>query len=171
MGLLDFRQVSPHPVLLAYTIPLLLLYANLPLLGQASQDLAISMAPIRKSSAAQICQASPRPPPKGREIPSRTSTTVLTGTMATRTRATVMTGTRATWTITTVLNRQLPSVVCHQCFPALIPMLLPSIASRDCSPVWFPSFASQSGIEVLLLNLASHGWDRLTQIIGCSAFF
>ena len=32
-------------------------YTNLPLPGQASQDLATSTAPIHKSSAAQLCQA------------------------------------------------------------------------------------------------------------------
>ena len=45
---------------------------------------------------------------------------------------------------------QLKSVRLHvfDCFPLL-------------SPVLFPSFASQSGIEILLLNLAWHGWGSL----------
>ena len=54
---------------------------------------------------------------------------------------------------------ELPRVVSHQCFPVLFAMLLSSTASRDCLPVWF--LASQSGIEVLVLHLASHGWGSL----------
>ena len=34
-------------------------------------------------------------------------------------------------------------------------------ASHCCSAEWFPSFAFQSGIEILVLNLASRGWGSL----------
>ena len=111
---------------------------NLPLPGQPSQDLATSMAPIHESSAPGTAFSGPR---------------YFCGlhTHIFRSRDS--------------LPRLQPVRLVVSDSPILrassLPGRLPSIASLDCSTAWFPSFASQSGIEVLLLNLASRGWGSL----------
>ena len=111
-------------------------YTNLPVPGQATQDLATSMATIHKASAPGTGLSRPR-------YFYGPHTQIL------RSQDTPLKTSLLPWPPYTIF--------CSSNLSGLTFL----IASHYCSPVWFSSFASQFGIEVLLLNLASHGWGSL----------
>ena len=150
-------------------------YTNLPLPGQTSQDLATSMVPIHKSSSpGQTSQDLATS-----MVPIHKSSSPGTGFSGPRyfygphtqiflSRDRLLRISLLLWPPYT--NLPLPGQASQDLATSMVPMDKSSAAlsgltfltaSHFCSPVWFPNFASQSGIGVLLLNLASHGWGSL----------